>query len=288
MAPATSNTLLNSFYTLYDFLPPSNPPAPSYPPPIPFPPPPPIPDDPPEEDAPRRTLTKKKTRSMVSLRSLGRKHRPKNLDTVAVSTAAPHGRKPSSSTLESVGNKSRPMSGGPYSNGKVDKPPSFNDWSVVKLVEQYDPDDLLSVSQPYAYVADYMVEVTLSASLSEEMAKYEAKLRAEDLPMSTPATPATPASPATGDLQSPGMSARDVRRKSRRLGWFEKLRDGIMKGEDIGWYVVVCGDEERASPSVDPSSGRPSTSIESDDTERRPRSSGLKGFFGKKKPFPDE
>ena len=61
-----------------------------------------------------------------------------------------------------------------------------------------------------------------------------------------------------------------------------------MQGADIGWYVVVCGDEERASPSIDLSNRRPSTSMGSDSTQRRPRSAGIRGFFGKKKSMPDE
>lgn len=296
VAPATSNTLLNSFYTLFDFLPPSNPPAHSpsqaqaQPPPVPldFPPPPPIPDDAPEE-RPARGL-RKKTRSMMSLRSMSRKRRPANIETAAKPS---EDRKPSTSTSDS---KSRPAtSTGPNShipyingNGKAKKAPTFNDWSVVKLVEQYDPSDMQSVSQPYAYVADHMVEVTLGISITEEMARYETRLKGDDAPM-TPATPGSAhmSSGSIGDMGSPGLSARDARRKSRRLGWFEKLRDGLQNGEDIGWYVVVCGDEERASPSMDimrdrdrDRDSRPSTST-SDGTMRR--SGGVRGFFGRRR-----
>jgi hypothetical protein len=35
---------------------------------------------------------------------------------------------------------------------------------------------------------------------------------------------------------------------SRKTGWFEKLRDQLQRGEDIRWFVVVCGDEERQVP----------------------------------------
>lgn len=292
VAPATSNTILNSFYSLFDFLPPSNPPAPAQPPSLPmdFPPPPPIPDDPPDERPSR--LSRKNTRSMVSLRSLSRKRRPANIGTAPM--IKPSGeRKPSTSTSDSGGHKSRPATSSgsnfysPFINGKPRKPPAFNDWSVVKLVEQYDPNDMQSTSQPYAYVADYMVEVTLGISLAEEMAKYELRLKSEDAPMSTPASPgsAHASTSSIGDLGSLGLSARDVRRKSRRLGWFEKLRDGLQKGEDIGWHVVVCGDEERASPSIDIlRNGRPSTSTSDSTMHRLPRSAGLRSFFGRRRP----
>jgi hypothetical protein len=160
-----------------------------------------------------------------------------------------------------------------------EKQQSFNDWSAIKLLEQYDPNDLEAVSQPYAYVGDYMVEVELGVSLNEEIAKYEARIKAEEGPLSPGST--TPPE---------GMSARDIRRKSKRLGWFEKLRDGLQKGADIGWYVVVVGDEERAAPE---SYGRGSLSTASGEEllppppipalRKVPSSAKLRGFFSRKK-----
>jgi hypothetical protein len=239
---------------------------------------------------------KKNTRSMVSLRSLSRKRRPSNLESAPPLPNARNSTeaKKRGSRSSDLGVKLAPSvsaTSHPYSNGKVEKKVSFNDWSVVKLVEQYDPDDMTAVSQPYAYVGDYMVEVTLGASLTDEMAKYESKLKGDDAPMSMPVTPASPGTPATpgtgnvGDINSPAISAREFRRKSRRLGWFEKLRDGLQKGEEIGWFVVVCGDEERAAPSMDELDGRPSTSTTGSDStpQRTPRSAGMRGFFHKKK-----
>jgi exonuclease III len=85
------------------------------------------------------------------------------------------------------------------------------------------------------------------------------------------------------------MSAREIRRKSRRLGWFEKLRDGLQKGADIGWFVVVCGDEERAAPSLDVE--RTSEEDTDEEEQRTPRSAGLRGFFGtvgRRKNIPQE
>jgi hypothetical protein len=287
VAPATSITLLNSFYSLYDFLPPSIPPQPTYPPPPPIP-----PDElfpPPDELAPPKSLSKKNSRSMVSLRSLARRQKPVNLERPMT------GRPPTraSNTLE-VRKASAPSTEGSVTpnrpqhsrSNSVKKGPSFNDWSVVKLVEQYDPMDMYSTSQPYAYVADYMVEVTLGASLSDEINKYEAKVRKEEGPLDPSGSAGYPDMLGTaGDLASPGFSARDLRRKSRRLGWFEKLRDELQKGVDIGWYVVVCGDEERVTPSVEALrgrySGRPSTASETS-SQRMPRSTGFKGIFRKR------
>jgi len=283
IAPATSVTLLNSFYSLYDFLPPSNPPPASYP--LAAPTEKVVVQDP--NQGPR-ILTKKNKGSIASLGSIARKKRPAKLESAALGNGNGH----------HVGDKSqseasRTTTGlfvSRNSKGKPGKKPTFNDWSVVKFVEQYDPNDTHAVSQPYAYVADYMVEVPLGVSISEEVAKYEAaKQRVEEGPLSPPSSSGTPGKPgigASGDLTSPGLSAREIRRKSRRLGWFEKLRDGLQKGADIGWYVVVCGDEERVSPSME--RGGTTEDIEEEDQIRTPRSTNLRGFFNRKKNIPGE
>jgi exonuclease III len=70
------------------------------------------------------------------------------------------------------------------------------------------------------------------------------------------------------------------------LGWFEKLRDQLQKGADIGWYVVVCGDEERAAPSMEIE--RTSEDTEEEDSMRTLKSARLRGFFNKKKNIPEE
>lgn len=48
------------------------------------------------------------------------------------------------------------------------------------------------------------------------------------------------------------MSSRDFRRRKKRIGWLEKLRDQLEKEAGIGWYVVVCEDEERRLDGVLP------------------------------------
>jgi hypothetical protein len=286
IAPATSVTLLNSFYSLFDFLPPSNPPPASYPLPAP------TEKVIVEDDTGSRRLLKKNN-SNASLNSAGRKSRAAKLVGAALgkgTNGAESGNGHHAERDKSESEASRTASGTSASRESKEKPgkkPAFNDWSVVKFVEQYDPNDLYSVSQPYAYVADYMIEVTLGASISEEVAKYEARQRKEEEPLSTPTsgTPGTPGVGASGDLTSPSLSARDIRRKSRRLGWFEKLRDQLQKGSDIGWYVVVCGDEERAHPSMEIDR----TSEDSgEDQLRTPTSARLRGFFNRKKSIPEE
>jgi hypothetical protein len=124
--------------------------------------------------------------------------------------------------------------------------PRFNDWSMVKLLEQYDPADESVGSQPYAYVADYIVPVVLSTDVAAEMDAYDEHQRAEASPPG-----------------EPGLSGLEMRRCQ---GWFEKMRDKLQKDAAIGWYVVVCGDEEReyiAGPKVT-------------------KSAGLRGLFGKR------
>jgi len=93
-------------------------------------------------------------------------------------------------------------------------------FSAVELFEEHDPLETVEATTPYAYVADYAVRVDLSASLTEEMARYE----------ETVAKVKAPGGTQSGDGRP----------------WFERLRDEMETNEKIQWYVVVCGDEERA------------------------------------------
>ncbi|KAK4251448.1 hypothetical protein C7999DRAFT_27864 [Corynascus novoguineensis] len=108
-------------------------------------------------------------------------------------------------------------------------------WSAIKLLEEYDPRDLTTVSRPYAYVADYAIRIDLSCSIVDEIAKYEQ----QQLPSGYPAV-----SISAGDSPTQGP------------GWFEQLRDELQRGEEIRWYVVVNNDEARewASESPEPES----------------------------------
>ncbi|KAI2602225.1 hypothetical protein GGR54DRAFT_634143 [Hypoxylon sp. NC1633] len=108
----------------------------------------------------------------------------------------------------------------------------FNDWSVVKFLEEFDPTDLTVVSGPWAYVADYVVRIDTSVSVAEEISRYEARMKT------------VPNKPMSGLSDESGRRINTFGNK--KAGWFEKLRDQLQRSEGIGWYVVVCGDEERS------------------------------------------
>jgi hypothetical protein len=83
-------------------------------------------------------------------------------------------------------------------------------WSAVKLLEEYDPEDLRVPSRPYAFVADFVTRIELHADVEEEMARYARRCAAQV-----------------------------------DNSWFARLRDEVQKEEKIAWYVVVCGDDDR-------------------------------------------
>ncbi|KAK7432661.1 hypothetical protein QQZ08_000870 [Neonectria magnoliae] len=114
----------------------------------------------------------------------------------------------------------KPASEPPHHDDDFTVPPSrvpeskdpvlMHSWSAVKLLEEFDPEDTRLPSRPYAFVADYVVRIDLSANVVDEMAKY--RMRKQD-------------------------------------EWFSRLRDEMQKGEDLRWYVVVCGDDLREVPA---------------------------------------
>lgn len=82
---------------------------------------------------------------------------------------------------------------------------------MLRFIEQYDANDMSSnaASQPYAYVADIVEEIKL------------------------------------------GIDVEDVRGKGvNNDQWtaMMELRDKLAPEGKVGWYVVVCGDEERWAP----------------------------------------
>lgn len=103
------------------------------------------------------------------------------------------------------------------------------DWSPVKLLEEYDPNNLDEVSRPYAYVADHVQRIDASCSVLDEIAKLEQQVRSGSEPAGTE-----------------GRAGETLTGDALGAGWLEKLRDQLQRDEEIKWYVVVNGDEERA------------------------------------------
>lgn len=92
-------------------------------------------------------------------------------------------------------------------------PETMQHLAKLRFIEQYDPTDTEAASQPYAYVADIVQEVKLGVDVDDVRGK------------------------GVGNEQWVAMM---------------ELRDKIAPEEKVGWYVVVCGDEERwAPPTMD-------------------------------------
>ncbi|KAK5168705.1 uncharacterized protein LTR77_006014 [Saxophila tyrrhenica] len=81
----------------------------------------------------------------------------------------------------------------------------------MRFVEQYDPNDssASATSQPFAYVADMVEEVKLGVDIDE--------------------------------IRGRGLN-------NDQWTAIMELRDKLAPEEKVGWYIVVCGDEERAVP----------------------------------------
>ncbi|OAF61574.1 hypothetical protein VC83_02231 [Pseudogymnoascus destructans] len=82
----------------------------------------------------------------------------------------------------------------------------------------------LSPPQPYAYVGDALVRISLSADIGAEIAAYESRQ----------------------GCRREGASIGELRRLGREEGWIGKLAGHLEPKERVGWFVVVCGDEERS------------------------------------------
>ncbi|VUC22102.1 unnamed protein product [Clonostachys rosea] len=111
---------------------------------------------------------------------------------------------------ERSGNESSEDDNYNRTSGLDEDPVLINDeWSAVKLLEEYAPRESLEHCRPHAYVADYAVRVELSAGVTEEITRYER-----------------------------------IAQERGDNSWFEQLRDALEKDEEIGWFVVVNGDED--------------------------------------------
>lgn len=83
--------------------------------------------------------------------------------------------------------------------------------SRLRFVEQFDPSDTSATgtSQPFAYVADLVEEIKLGVEIDE--------------------------------IRGKGVD-------NDQWAAVMELRDKIAPDEKVGWYIVVCGDEERPIP----------------------------------------
>lgn len=144
------------------------------------------------------------------------------------------------------------------SQGEILDPVLSQDWSPVKLLEEYDPNNLKEVSRPYAYVADYVQRIDSSCSIVEEIVKYEQQVRDNPNP------------------EVAGQCSRKVLNGERGTGWFEQLRYQLQRDEEIRWYVVVNGDEERdwpvygTGPKLDTADSRAQTAYHVQYTHQQP------------------
>ncbi|KAK4613643.1 hypothetical protein CLAFUW4_08910 [Fulvia fulva] len=143
-------------------------------------------------------------------------------------------------------------------------PDAMKHLTRLRFIEQYDPNDLspTAASQPYAYVADIVEEVELGVDIDEVRGR------------------------GVGNDQWSAL---------------QDLRDKIAPEEKVGWYVVVCGDEERWAPptmSLLRESGHNGVRHESDadscchsnkqgsedkDITPEPEPKGFRKFFGSSK-----
>ena len=83
----------------------------------------------------------------------------------------------------------------------------------LRFIEQYDPTDETTKSQPYAYVADVVEEFKTGVEIAE-------------------------------------VTGRGV--ASEQWEAMMDLRDHLQKDAKVAWYAVVCGDEERWVPPQSP------------------------------------
>jgi hypothetical protein len=203
----SSRCILKSFYEVFDFLPYCSPKLGSDTPP-------------PEGNREGSTSTKDRSQS----RGRGRSQSQSTGQSRSQSRATQHQPLP---PVPGIADDSSSSSAASSAEDEF----SAQSWSAIKLLEEYDPNDLSAVSRPYAYVADYAVRIDLSCSIVDEIARYEQQ-----------------------QLQSsfPAISIPSRNSPVKGAGWFEQLRDQLQRGEEIRWYVVVNNDEVRDWPDEPP------------------------------------
>ncbi|KAL7627750.1 hypothetical protein AAE478_001945 [Parahypoxylon ruwenzoriense] len=228
VARQSSVALLDQFYELFDFLPPCTRPARNLSP---------------SPNRVRNRFTTNNIRTHTQTHSYAGHEHKQEQGQLAGDEIGNHLRGKSPKRSKSVGqlfetdkhDNTTPIPSPELSSPSDDIP--FNDWSVVKFLEEFDPSDLTVVSGPWAYVADYVVRIDTSVSVAEEISRYEAQMKTEDC------------KPMSGPSDESGRKVNTF--GGKKAGWFEQLRDQLQRSEAIRWYVVVCGDEERATPEAE-------------------------------------
>ncbi|KHJ32995.1 putative developmental regulator protein [Erysiphe necator] len=227
MAPATSKSLLDNFYEKYDFLPQYR-----------------LPLSPSSQNDNTSSTSISEDKFSNNLNFPHRLRASKS----QVSLRNPVGKQEIESLISSNENQvkkldeveHKPLPDGSAQTSYMKTSIHFNDWSPIKLVEEYDPREQFFCSQPYAYVADYLVKVDLSLALKEQMLKYET-FRAEQCRVDK----------AEHNLGMPLQISEKEKistldsTKTVKEDWFERLRNELENESDIDWYIVYCGDQER-------------------------------------------
>ncbi|KAH7626267.1 hypothetical protein B0T09DRAFT_412459 [Sordaria sp. MPI-SDFR-AT-0083] len=149
-------------------------------------------------------------------------------------------------------------------------------WSAVKVLEEYDPNNLDEVSRPYAYISDHVVRVDGAVDILAEVRRYEERMQQEQ--KQGQGQKQKQKRGENGEEGEKGGHGRDysiINNKKNRDSagsggtaagrsndeefhdalehpeeekeqtWIEQLRDELQRGEELQWYVVVNGDEER-------------------------------------------
>ncbi|KAK3398643.1 hypothetical protein B0T20DRAFT_352557 [Sordaria brevicollis] len=133
---------------------------------------------------------------------------------------------------------------------------SAQSWSAVKVLEEYDPNNLDEVSRPYAYVADHVIRIDGAVDIMAEVKLYEERMQRqkgqeEVVPKKAEkATDENRGGRGRGDEEFHDAlehltEEEQIAKQEKEQTWIKQLRDELQRGEEIKWYVVVNGDEER-------------------------------------------
>ncbi|KAK3491657.1 hypothetical protein B0T13DRAFT_513849 [Neurospora crassa] len=214
---------------------------------------------------------------------------PTTATTTSAPASTPASRTPSTLGVSSAGKGRKGKTTGSSSSSRRSESHSPNRkkdelsaqrWSAVKVLEEYDPNNLDEVSRPYAYVADHVVRVDGAADILAEVRRYEERMQRLRLKLKGAEKRAGERDPkANRNSGGSGGSGEyhdalehlEESAKEKEETWIEQLRDELQRGEEIKWYVVVNGDEERnysnLSDSDDEDEDEDEDEYEYDDSE---------------------